>query len=426
MKNGFLACALFLTLFYCNPSSPQAPQTTAEESKSAPKLSTGVWRAVLKSPGGDLPFRLEIKTENNQYAATAHNGTEVLTFDSLTVDAQANFRMAIDHYDSIFEGRISADGKSMKGVWHKVVDHTRTAKLNFEAEYGQNHRFETKSSDAPAQFGGTWDVTFSPGLEDEGPAVATFIQNNDHLTGTFMTPTGDYRFLEGNVVGNTMYLSCFDGGHAFLFKAVRDDTGMLQGEFWSSDKWHEPWTGVANEAASLPDAMSLTSLMNTEKKFRFNFPGIDGQLINQDDPRFANKVVVISIFGTWCPNCNDEAPFLQELYATYKDQGLEVVGLAFEATGDAERDTRMLKRFKKRHKLDYLLLLAGQKDKSSAGAKLPDINHVLAYPTTLFINPKGQVAHIHTGFTGPGTGEAYVALKAKYHKMIGELLSMRD
>jgi len=419
----FLGLAICLSLVLgCNDSTPAEVGASSPEPKPAtPELATGTWRAVLKSPGGDLPFQLDIGQENTSYTAVARNGEEAIPFDSLTVDANGSFRLAIDHYDSVFSGKVEDGGRRLVGQWRKVVDHTRTAQMGFEAQFGLSHRFEV-GDEAPQSIAPKWAVTFSPDSEEPGAAVAVFQQSESELTGTFLTPTGDYRFLAGNVDGADIYLSCFDGGHAFLFKATLNQEGELQGDFWSSDKWHERWTATPDPNASLPDAMTLTAMTVEDDRFRFQFPDLEGSLVSQDDPRFKDKVLVVTIFGSWCPNCNDEAPFLQELYATYKDKGLEVVGLAFEATGDATRDTTMLKRFKKRHDLDYHLLLAGQRDKKAAGAKLPDINHVLAYPTTLFIGRDGRVAHIHTGFTGPGTGQAYDALKKSYHDIIQALL----
>lgn len=416
---------IFLTLAWlvgCQNNQPKTEaQTDTMPAKKAITLKEGTWRAIMKSPGGDLPFRLEITTKDGHYQATAHNGSEVLPFDVLTLQPDGSFRLAIEHYDSTFEGKSNPEGTQLTGTWRKTVDHTRVATLAFEAFYGQTERFPITAA-APAEIAPLWDVVFSPNGDEPGIAVAEFQQDGTKLTGTFMTPTGDYRFLEGVVNGSEIALSCFDGGHAFLFKAKLDAEGGLTGDFWSSDKWHETWTAKINPEATLPDAMTLTESVESQNRFRFNFPDLEGTMISQDDPRFAGKAMIVSIFGSWCPNCNDEAPFLQELHQTYADRGLEVMGLAFEATGDAVRDTRMLKRFKKRHGLDYLILLAGQRDKSAAGATLPDINHVLAYPTTLFINQDGQVVDIHTGFTGPGTGARYTNLKKKYHQLIENLL----
>ena len=50
-------------------------------------------------------------------------------------------------------------------------------------------------------------------------ALAEFEQTGDKLTGSFITPSGDYRFLEGIVTGDSLKLSTFDGSHAYTFYA---------------------------------------------------------------------------------------------------------------------------------------------------------------------------------------------------------------
>ena len=115
---------------------------------------------------------------------------------------------------------------------------------------------------------------------------------------------------------------------------------------------------------------------------------------------------------------------LQELYETYRGQGFEVIGLAFEMTEDRDRNVRVLERFKKKHGLDYTILIAGSTtNKGKATEILGGIDQLLSYPTTLLINTKGEVVSIHTGFTGPGTGHYYDDLKKAYHEKIKALLA---
>ena len=220
-----------------------------------------------------------------------------------------------------------------------------------------------------------------------------------------------------------MQLSCFDGGHVFLFKAVLGEDDTLSGDFWSRDSWHETWTARRDEHAASVDALDQTHPSSEDRHFTFDFPDLDGNRVDQDHADLAGKVRLVTIFGSWCPNCNDEAPFLEELYQTYRDKGLEVVGLAFEMTEDEDRNRRVLKRFKQRHKLSYKILLAGgTKDKQKAAQILGNLDHVLAFPTTLLLDREGKVVSIHTGFTGPGTGDHYQRLVDGYHRRIAEIL----
>jgi thiol-disulfide isomerase/thioredoxin len=145
--------------------------------------------------------------------------------------------------------------------------------------------------------------------------------------------------------------------------------------------------------------------------------------VSLSDERFRDKVVVVNIFGSWCPNCNDEAPLLEDWYRRYHDRGLEIVGLAFEFTGDRERDARMVRKFARRHGIEYPLLLAGTSDKAVAARTLQHLDRLVAYPTTVFIGRDGKVRRIHSGFAGPGTGEHHERLVRELETLLESLLA---
>jgi hypothetical protein len=48
---------------------------------------------------------------------------------------------------------------------------------------------------------------------------------------------------------------------------------------------------------------------------------------------------------------------------------------------------------------------------------------VLSYPTTVFVDKKGKVRKIHTGFNGPATGEKFTEFKTEFKAFVGELLA---
>jgi peroxiredoxin len=247
------------------------------------------------------------------------------------------------------------------------------------------------------------------------------------VTGTFLTSTGDYRFLAGDYEGGVLRLSCFDGAHAFLFRAEAVSETTLRGDFWSRGTYHATWTARRIDADSgedgLPDPFETVGLTNDEGRLHFTFPDLDGAPVSLSDQRFAGDVVLVSVFGTWCPNCNDEAPLLARWHRKYREQGLQIIGLAYEFTGEPERDRRMVRLYAERHGLEFPLLLAGVNDKKAAGETLPDLTAVLAYPTTIFVGRDGRVRKIHSGFAGPGTGEHHQRLVARMEAVIEELLA---
>ncbi|MEM6471202.1 MAG: TlpA disulfide reductase family protein, partial [Planctomycetota bacterium] len=273
---------------------------------------------------------------------------------------------------------------------------------------------------AGRQFAGRWEVNFSA---SEDPAVGLFrVTKDGHLEGTFLTTTGDYRFLSGTAEGSRMYLSCFDGAHAFAFKADLNDSGRLEGDFWSANTWHETFTATRNEHASLPDSFRQTLINQEVKLSEFEFPDVNGRPINLDSPSFRGKPRLIYIFGSWCPNCHDAAAYLSKLEKEYAGRGLSILGLAFELTGDFERDAEQVKRYLERHNCSYPVLIAGTADKEKASKTFPLLDRVRSYPTTIFIDRSGKVTAVHTGFSGPATGEAFVELQQEFESQIESLL----
>ena len=132
--------------------------------------------------------------------------------------------------------------------------------------------------------------------------------------------------------------------------------------------------------------------------------------------------MLVEIFGSWCPNCNDAAPLLGELHREYSGRGLEIVGLAFEMSGDPDRDRTFLRRYAERYGVEYPLLLAGTSVKSEASEQVPDLSGIKSFPTLIFIGRDGMVEHIFTGFAGPGTGTRFEALREGYIRRIEALL----
>lgn len=383
---------------------------------TAPPASTssldGRWRARLDSPGGPLPFGLEIAGKK----AWLLNGAERAPVSSVEVGDEVVVR--IDWYDA--ELRAKVDGDTLRGAWKKRTS-SGWSTLPFVAERGEGPRFEPLEG-ASGSVDGNWRVEFTD--EDETyVARAEFSQKGAVVEGTFLTATGDYRFLEGRFEAGTLRLSCFDGAHAFLFTARLAEDGSLSGDFWSRDVYHATWTAQRAEGDVLPDPNGLASITNEEGRLRFEFPDLNGNPVRLDDERFANKVVIVDIFGTWCPNCNDQAPVLAEWHRRYGPRGFEIVGLAYEVTGDAERDRRQLEVYKKRHGIEFPLLLAGTSNKKKAGETLPDLSAVVAYPTTIFVGRDGRVRRVYTGFSGPGTGEHYKTLVEDHEAEIERLLA---
>ena len=247
-----------------------------------------------------------------------------------------------------------------------------------------------------------------------------FEQHGSKLTGTFLTTTGDLRYFEGSVKGDEFFLSAFSGSNPSLIK------GKVSGNTLTAEiinaRGSQPVEGTRNEQAALPDAYTLTKVKEGVP-FDFTFPdAFTGKPVSLKDPKYQGKAVVVTILGSWCPNCLDETSFLAPWYRANRDRGVEIIGLAFERKNDPAFAKTRLEALKKRFGVDYDILFAGIADKKFASSVLPALSEVLSFPTTIYINRKGEVTKIHTGYTGPATGQYYEAFVKEFNEDIDELL----
>jgi thiol-disulfide isomerase/thioredoxin len=157
--------------------------------------------------------------------------------------------------------------------------------------------------------------------------------------------------------------------------------------------------------------------------FQFAFRDLEGRMVTSDDARFRGKVLVVDVFGTWCPTCHDAAPTLVTLHRSRAARGLEVVGLAFEVSGDTAVDGALVRRYRDKFGIEFPLLLAGISDVDQAAGSLPQLDGFTAFPTTLFIGRDGRVRRVHAGFHGPATGMQYQATVREFERLTDELLA---
>lgn len=382
----------------------------------------GQWEAAIQCPGGEIRFGIDMqRSDTGQWQAWLTNGEERIAVPKVQID-QKQIVLEIDHFDSQLKLSPVAD-QHWQGKWRK----RRTASDYLTMDVKAERVDETNSPEtlpvAANDFIGRWEVQFS---SSEDPAVGIFQRRGERVHGTFLTTTGDYRYLDGTIQEikgkDRMILSCFDGAHAFLFHAEVEADDHLQGDFWSSDKWHETWTAVRNSQAELPDDFRQTITKEDPDWSTYQFPDLEGRSVSLSDPKFAGDVRIIYVFGSWCPNCHDAARFLSELDKVYGKQGLSILGLAFELTGDQQRDAEQVRKYLERHGCQYPVLLAGLADKQKASEVLPFLDRVRSFPTTIFLDHDGRVVAVHTGFTGPATGEAYDRLKTRFKEIIEKQL----
>jgi len=376
-------------------------------------IPEGQWRGVFHNTNGtDVPFNFEVKGKS---AATAKvylvNGEEHFVAGQVTQKNDSLF-IAFDQFDN--ELALKIGDKQLSGVLRKK-DHSGRA-TPVDATFGETYRFADNGEKPTADISGTYDVVFkSRGGEEK--KVGLFKQKGNKLYATFMSITGDSRFLEGVVQGNKFYLSSFIGGGAGYYTGIVDASGQLTGNAGG-----QPFTATRNAGAALPDPYKLTYLKDGYTGFDFSLPDDEGNKVSLKDEKFKNKVTIVTIGGTWCPNCIDEAGFVAPWYKKNKSRGVEVVGVQFERKTDLAYVKPAMENFKKRFGIEYTEVFGGLADKKAVAESFPALNTFLSFPTILFIDKKGNVDKIYTGFTGPATGIYYKQFIKEFNDEVDKLL----
>lgn len=405
-------CAMFLSATFFVSCSE------AEDAVIGQEL-VGPWLLTLDLNGNTLPVNVLFAKKSETYSLVFTNGEERIEVDEVEVKDDSIW-VTMPLYDSKFFGKLSRNG--VDGRWVNYVK-GKDYSIPFKAEFGVADRFPRDEDGICADLGGKWEVEFQYKDSSTNKAIGLFKQHGDHVTGTFLTETGDYRYLEGRVVDNQFTLSCFDGSHAFLFSGTLHNDRISNGQFLSGTHWSCTWSATRNEQFKLRDPDSLTYLKEGYDMVDFALPNLKGDTISPKNDQFQNKVLLVQIMGSWCPNCADETALLHDVYEQYHDQGLEIVALAFERDPYSPRTKKRIQRMIDHFGVQYDVLIAGPSNKASATATLPFLDNIISYPTCIFIDRKGVVRKVHAGFSGPGTGKHYTNYVAHMDKFLSMLLA---
>lgn len=408
--------AILLPLVILTSSCKQVTEEVAQETSSTGTEEASTrWRgAITLNDSVDLPFNFEWDGKDQ---FTIFNGEEKIVSTSVT-EVNDSLRFEFPVFANYFLLKES-EGK-LNGNY--INPDSKNYKLPLTAQQGDSARFKNEEKNC-CDINKKWAVKFSPNTEDEYPAIGFFKQEGSYVSGTFVTETGDYRFLEGSISGNKLSLSTFDGAHAFVFTADINNGETMNGRFYSGPRWSEPWMAYRDDSFELRNADNLTYLKESYTELDFSFPDAEGNLISLKDDRFKDKAVIVQIMGTWCPNCMDESRYMKQVYNKYNSEGLEIISLAFERMMDKEKAFKRIAKLKADLDLPYPILLAGVSNKIEAAKSLPMLNHIMSFPTAIYLNRNHEIEKIHTGFSGPGTPlyDKYVAEnKLLLDKMIAE------
>ena len=382
-------------------------------------MKVGMWRGSLVVRENEIPFLFEVKgTTPENSSVFLINGDDRFELKNISYKNDS-VTIAIDLYDVVLTGKLTTN--TIEGQFIKTAGNKTTLKIPFKAEFGDQPRFPLNNGTTPVSLAGTWDVNLiSSGNINK--TVGNFDQKGAKVTGSILDTSGDYRFFEGVVQGKRFMLSAFGGSSPYLVKGDFLNDTTFSGEFITLRQTLK-LEGKFNPKASMPDPYTESHLKEGYSSIAFSFPNLDGKQISLTDPDYQGKVVIVTILGSWCPNCLDENAFLSSWYKTNHQRGVEIIGLGFERKDDFESAKKSLSSLKNRLGIDYEILFAGKSGTDNASKALPAINGISAFPTTIFIDKKGKVRKVHTGFNGPATGKFYEDFKAEFNALIDGLVA---
>ncbi len=400
-------------------------------------IPPGEWRGVLKLENAEfdassdrskavsnyteLPFNFHVTNTTDSLYVTFRNGKENIKVSSIDIGldrstAKDTIVITFDEYDTYLKGIIEEN--IMEGQW--VVNYKEGYSIPFIAYHGQDHRFINHNPTDILNFAGRWDVTFDYDKPNDAyKAIGVFQQKGNQLEGTFLTETGDYRFLEGDVLGEKMKLSVFDGSHAFYFES-KNINDTLFGVFRSGKHYSSNWQAVKKDDIELTSPFELTTAANHsvdwDKLLFKDLTGKSTPIINTA----SKNTKLINIMGSWCPNCKDEVKYLQSLLKEKAYQDIEMYSVCYERYKEEEKNLAAISRYKQALDIQWPLRYGGRASKQKSSEDFPFLSNILSYPTLLVLDSNNKIRSIHTGFNGPATPD-FENFDTKFRAILNDL-----
>jgi len=375
-------------------------------------INPGPWRFELQAAFADIPFIIHFKENKKGLTGTLENGKESIKLTEIKVEKN-NISIPLQMYEMTLELKIVEKG-IMDGF---LVRHNKDPKVKTPvvAKSGISERFPKKEEAPKIDLNGRWSITLDHDNGASETGVLLFEQKGSKLSGSILTPTGDYRYISGQVFGNKFEAASFDGIYNYLLTGEVND-GKLTAKVLAGYTTHIK--GKKDQNAQLPDAYKQTQLPSMS----FSFPDLKGNVVTLADPQFKNKPVIVQFFGSWCPNCIDEMNYMIPWYNKNKDRGIEIIALSFERSLNEAEAKRQLLKVQKKSKVPYTLLLAGSTSADKPDDKIKGLKNFISFPTTVYLNKKHEVVKVHAGFNGPSTGEFYEKWIVDFNNTVDDLL----
>lgn len=379
----------------------------------AKDIKAGPWKFLLRTTNAEIPFIIDFEYDKQKVlTGSLHNGGETIKLKDIT-QKDGEIVIPVSNYEVTLEMSAQEDN-TLSG---SLVRNNKNPKVKqpVMAIHGVNERFKYKKEKPFIDLTGKWTFVMEDEEGKKSPGIGNFKQVDNKLSGSILTPTGDYRYLDGYVNDDSFEAASFDGVYNYLFKGkVRE--GKMDAAILSNSK--TKITGQKDPKAELPDAYKQTEI----SELKFIFPDLKGQAVSLNHKKFKNKPVIVQIYGSWCPNCLDEMNYLIPWYNKNSKRGVEIIALAFERSLSPEEATRQLLKVQKKMKVPYTILQAGSTAEDKPMDKISGLKNFISFPTTIFLDKNHKVVKVHAGFSGPSTGEFFETWKKEFNQTVNGLL----
>lgn len=395
-----LAALLFAASLNASPAWAQTPSPA------------GLWDAAVIVGGLEIPFRFEISGTGPSVSGWFFNGDEKVLSTGGSFENGA-LTLNFDHYGTVVKASF-VNGR-LAGTYDRAN--------GFYPFYAKRFEPSPAFPNEVPQVAGVWQIGGVKSNKGEAAWRLIVRQSGAEVTAAILRVDGDTGALAGTFRDGKFIVSHFSGARPLVLELTPTKDGGLE----ILRNRTEKLVAVRATDASVKgvpeptDPSRHSSVKNPTEPFHFSFPDVNGKVLSDTDERFRGKVVIVSISGSWCPNCHDEAPFLAELYKKYQSKGLEIVALSFEEEAQKAKGYARLAAFNKRYGVTYPVVLAGEQ--ADLAEKVPQIHNLNSFPTTIFLGKDGLVRGVHAGFAGAASGAFHESAKEEITATVERLLA---
>ena len=385
-----------------------------------PSSLVGIWTGTATVHGQQVPLTLDLSNSSHTFSASLLNGPEHSAASSATLTG-THLLVSFDYFARTLDATLTHG--TLTGTFgtttvrYPVVLSRATPPAPTLIPPAITGDWEIAVQSAKGE--SAWQLHLEPAAPN--PALMrAVIQRIDGDTGS----------LYGSFNGKQLLVSHFTPAGPALYSLQPQPDGtllvsnLLRADLNPPDQQkliaRRPTQARQQKLTEPTDPTRQTTVRDPSARFAFRFPNLAGKIIANTDPQFDGKVVIVAIGGSWCPNCHDEAPFLESLYRQFQARGLEIVSLSFEEA-DQLKDPARLRAFIARYGITYTVLLAGETEQLNE--KIPQAVNLNCWPTSFFLGRDGRVREVHAGFAGPANPAAHQALTHEVTDLIEQLLA---